>query len=355
MIGEWEPSEANGVTTTAQDNRITGYIVNRLHTVCFPIQPGAPAPLFPKFPLKAIVLGKPFSGKTTALQILEKGMLLNTYCIKNSLIFSLYIETGIRVINSQNLISSAIEAYKRNPVVITDILSSTNKIDFFLFKLTDENEDKPETTDQQVQEEKTVVVEEKKPPVPAAPVLAAEKSKPLLDKKEKTDLKKRKNTVIEKEAKTVEIVEPEVEYITPVDDLMVRRLGEIALASLNNGEPIRDEIVVHIIIEQIKRLPKEKGWIIDGFPLTYNQAKVLEKALSGYDDDKPFPVRPKKESILAPNPKPDAPAPKHTSAIDIVLNLDVSNENVLKRSAGRFCKTPLRLLYQHTFYFYTYF
>lgn len=119
---------------------------------------------------------------------------------------------------------------------------------------------------------------------------------------------------------------------------MVRRLGEIALNALNNGETVRDEIVVHIISERIKRLPKDKGWIIDGFPLTYNQAKLLEKALSGYDDEKPYPIKPKSDSILAPNPKPDPPPPKHVSAIDIVVHIDVTNETVLKRSAGRLGK-----------------
>ena len=73
MIGDWEPNEENGITNIPQDNKITGYIVNRLHALCFPIQPGAPPPLFPKFPFKAIILGKPFAGKTAALKLVEKG------------------------------------------------------------------------------------------------------------------------------------------------------------------------------------------------------------------------------------------------------------------------------------------
>lgn len=117
---------------------------------------------------------------------------------------------------------------------------------------------------------------------------------------------------------------------------MVRRLGEIAMNSLNNGEPIKDEIVVHIIVEKIRELPQDKGWVIDGFPLTYNQAKLLEKALTGYDDENPFPKKPKADAILAANPRPEPPPPKHKSAIDIVIHLETSNETILKRSAGRF-------------------
>ncbi len=132
-------------------------------------------------------------------------------------------------------------------------------------------------------------------------------------------------------------IKPTPEPFATDDDLMIRKLGQIALKSLENGESIKDEIIVHIIIERIRRLPKEKGWIIDGFPLTYNQTKLLEKALSGYDNDKPSPVATKNESVLAPNPRPPPVPPKHVSAIDIILHLNITNETALKRSAGRYC------------------
>ena len=32
-----------------------------------------------------------------------------------------------------------------------------------------------------------------------------------------------------------------------------------------------------------RRIPEGTGWIMDGFPTSYNQAKALEKALSGFD------------------------------------------------------------------------
>lgn len=119
-------------------------------------------------------------------------------------------------------------------------------------------------------------------------------------------------------------------------DFLRRQLGSLALQSLNNGEPVQDEIIVHIIVEKIQTLSKEKGWIIDGFPTTHRQAKLLEKALTGYDEDHPIPEKPKQESILAPNPKPEPPRPKHKSAIDLVICLDLPNDIVLKRSAGRY-------------------
>ena len=186
--------------------------------------------------------------------------------------------------------------------------------------------EKPSVAQPAVEEKPHVV-----PPPPEAPT----PSKPA-----KADPKSKNKTPAVVDSKTPKVIEPEPEpeYVPPEDDLMIRRLGEIALTSLNIGEAIKDEIVVHLIIEQIKRLPKDKGWVVDGFPLTYNQAKLLEKGLTGYDDEKPFPVRPKKESILAPNPRPDPPPQKHISSIDLIINLEVENETVLKRSAGRFCK-----------------
>ncbi len=130
---------------------------------------------------------------------------------------------------------------------------------------------------------------------------------------------------------------PVKENDTNPTSLIFRQLGDLALKSLNNGEPVRDEIIVHILVEKIKTLSQDKGFIFDGFPTTFEQAKLLEKALSGYDEDHPVLPKPKRESILAPNPKPEPPKPKHQSAIDLIVYLDLSNEVVLKRSVGRYC------------------
>ena len=126
----------------------------------------------------------------------------------------------------------------------------------------------------------------------------------------------------------------------------IRQLGHFALESLNAGEPVRDEVIVHILAEKIRGLSNEHGWIIDGFPNTYNQAKLLEKALTGYNEDKPEPDKPKAESIIAPNPKPDPPKPKHQSGIDLVIYMDLTNDTALKRSIGRYVGTMSKKFYQ---------
>jgi hypothetical protein len=119
-------------------------------------------------------------------------------------------------------------------------------------------------------------------------------------------------------------------------NLMLRRLGHLAQISLNEGEPVKDEIIMHILCEKIRSLNSELSWIVDGFPYTYEQAKLFEKALNGYEEDNPTPSKLKRESILAPNPNPPPPKPKHISSIDIVIYLDVTDELAIKRSAGRY-------------------
>ena len=86
----------------------------------------------------------------------------------------------------------------------------------------------------------------------------------------------------------------------------------------------------------------------DGFPTTYTQAKLLEKALSGFDGDGMVEVKATgdgttdsketHQSILAPDPSPPVEKPKPRSGIDVVIHLDVPDELCLKRSAGRTCK-----------------
>ncbi len=106
-----------------------------------------------------------------------------------------------------------------------------------------------------------------------------------------------------------------------------------------------------------RRLPDGTGWILDGFPTTYAQAKLLEKALTGVDTPTPEPSqihlkpgrRAGKRSQLAPDPNPPPPPPDPKSAIDVVILFDLPDEVALRRSAGRTCElisTHLRIVTQ---------
>jgi len=87
-------------------------------------------------------------------------------------------------------------------------------------------------------------------------------------------------------------------------------------------------------------VPEGTGWVIDGFPMNYAQAKMLEKALSGYDAaaKEGKTTGKQKKSVLAPDPRPPPVPADPASGIDVVIVFDVADELCLKRAAGRTSK-----------------
>lgn len=76
MMGEWGwPEEAVEVKLPVTNNDILGYIVQRLRNVVDPPITEPSSSLFPHFILKACVLGKFCSGKTTCLSKIAEGMI----------------------------------------------------------------------------------------------------------------------------------------------------------------------------------------------------------------------------------------------------------------------------------------
>lgn len=61
-------------------------------------------------------------------------------------------------------------------------------------------------------------------------------------------------------------------------------LGEKARPFLERGDYVPDEVMVPMVLEWVAQ--QEKGWVLDGFPRTLNQAEALDAAL----EDKPEAV-----------------------------------------------------------------
>jgi adenylate kinase len=81
--------------------------------------------------------------------------------------------------------------------------------------------------------------------------------------------------------------------------------GQKAKVYLDAGDLVPDEIVVGVVSERLTHSDtKHRGFILDGFPRTVNQAEALEK-------------------ILEPRP------------LDLVLNLEIDTDHVLSRLASR--------------------
>ena len=92
-------------------------------------------------------------------------------------------------------------------------------------------------------------------------------------------------------------------------------LGAKAKFYMDKGMLVPDEITTQLILERISAPDCESGVILDGFPRNLEQAKALDEALA-----------------------------KQATAIDKVVHIKVSEEELLKRLSGRWvcrnCQTP---------------
>lgn len=76
----------------------------------------------------------------------------------------------------------------------------------------------------------------------------------------------------------------------------------------------------------------DQGWVLDGFPMTLNQAKLLEEALTGYNREA-LELEEKKTQIptLAVDASTSKEVPLPPSAFDFVMLLDISDNSLLDR------------------------
>ncbi|XP_059830043.1 sperm flagellar protein 2-like [Hypanus sabinus] len=86
-----------------------------------------------------------------------------------------------------------------------------------------------------------------------------------------------------------------------------------------------------MVNECLRRLPAGCGWILDGFPATVTQAKLLEKLLTGVDSDYTVPKTKRSRTKLAVDPKASKEPPPPWPALDIAILLEVSDNTVLTR------------------------
>lgn len=80
------------------------------------------------------------------------------------------------------------------------------------------------------------------------------------------------------------------------------KVGNMAKSYIENGELVPDDVVVQILVERLKSPDCGNGFILDGFPRTLYQAKVLDQL---------------------------------GIKIDAVINIVVDEEEILRRLSGR--------------------
>ena len=83
-------------------------------------------------------------------------------------------------------------------------------------------------------------------------------------------------------------------------------LGKKAKTYMDEGLLVPDELVVDLVVDRVQQEDCKNGYVLDGFPRTIPQAEALDKALNGLGEH-----------------------------LDYALNVDVPDENIVKRMAGR--------------------
>lgn len=83
-------------------------------------------------------------------------------------------------------------------------------------------------------------------------------------------------------------------------------LGMEAKKYMDQGLLVPDELTVKILLDRVAQDDCAGGYVLDGFPRTIPQAQVLDKALAELGD-----------------------------AIDVAVNVDVPDENIVRRMSGR--------------------
>ena len=100
-------------------------------------------------------------------------------------------------------------------------------------------------------------------------------------------------------------------------------LGQKAKGYMDAGQLVPDELVVDLVVDRIKAKNCMKGFILDGFPRTIPQAEALDYALNNQNEK-----------------------------IDYAINVDVPDENIIKRMSGRRacvgCGATYHLVYNPT-------
>ena len=83
-------------------------------------------------------------------------------------------------------------------------------------------------------------------------------------------------------------------------------LGMEAKSYMDQGKLVPDELTVKILLDRVAQADCANGYVLDGFPRTIPQAEVLDKALAELNDK-----------------------------IDYAINVDVPDENIIRRMSGR--------------------
>ncbi|XP_031216103.1 sperm flagellar protein 2 isoform X2 [Mastomys coucha] len=277
MVGEWALPEDMVNSSPPSNNNILGHVLLRLIEKSDPSKDNASDPELPSLAVKGCLLGKTLSGKTTVLKSLQN-------------------DFPVRVLSIDTLVQEAIQAYK------------------------DEEKSSKTPPTQEDDKRSSIVVQKKMSKTQDKNVLEAS---PVLEE-----------ATLQTEA-GVKINESEqFRQSGSFLSLSVRaQLGAKSELMLRRGKSIPDILLVGILVNAIKEIPVDQSWLLDGFPMTLNQAKLLEEALTGYRK-KVLQLQRKKAQMptLALGPTTSKEVSVLPSALDFAILLDISDKSALART-----------------------
>ncbi|XP_074185319.1 sperm flagellar protein 2 [Rhinolophus sinicus] len=285
MVGEWAIPEEIVDNVPPSNNCILGHVIHRLIEKSLPPQAESIEPELPSFAIKGCLLGKTLSGKTTALKFLQK-------------------DFPIQILSIDTLVQEAIQAFHDNEKV-SEALPIQNEAEEEALPVLQENS--KESPNLQNEFPADSVSDEALPETEGENTLNTDTNK--MPKAE--------------EAKSSD----------SFSKLTVRaQLGAKSEKLLKKGKSISDVLLVDILVNAINEIPVDQSWVLDGFPMTLNQAKLLEEALTGYDRSL-IELERKKEQIstLAVDPTAAKEVPLPPAAFDFVMLLDISDNSLLNR------------------------
>uniref|UniRef100_A0A8C2BA83 Sperm flagellar 2 n=1 Tax=Cyprinus carpio TaxID=7962 RepID=A0A8C2BA83_CYPCA len=231
MKGEWVWHE-EGESQAPPVNDILDHVLSRLQSLIVPLSVSTPPPLFPRFTIRACMLGKSYSGKTTCLAKISND-----------------IWTSRK--RGQRKGKGNLKATLHVNLVFLSVFSSSELFDMW-------------------------------------------------------SLRAQRGAAVEQ--------------------------------ALRTGKAVPDQLLVDIIVDAIRNIPADSGWILDGFPVDFTQAQMLEKALNRTESDQ-AETKTHSNSATDKNSPKDPPPP--SPALDLVVLLDISDEQVLERAAHQAGELPL--------------
>ncbi|XP_058420231.1 sperm flagellar protein 2 [Diceros bicornis minor] len=285
MVGEWALPEEMVDNLLPSNNCLLGHVIHRLVEKFLPPQVQSTVPELPSFAIKGCLLGKTFSGKTTALKSLQK-------------------DFPIQILSIDTLVQEAIQAFHDNEKIREALPTQKGAQEKALPVL-------------QGNAEESQVLQNVFPAYPVS-------DEALTETEDKTIL----NTDTNKTPKS-----EEVKSSDSFSEFTVRaQLGAKSEQLLKKGKSISDMLLVSIMVNAINEIPVGQGWVLDGFPMTLNQAKLLEEALTGYNRNLIEPEGKKAQiSTLAIDPTTSKEVSLPPSAFDFVMLLDISDNSSLNR------------------------